>query len=285
MGRNRDDDFFGDDLFNDDDDAFNDAESRLSFDDDDSFDQGDDLDDFDLGDGDDINLDDDEEEETSSGEGGPSRTFIILAVIMIILFVLGLGVLLFALSRPTGPTPFDLTATSIVETNVARQALIDQTLTAQAEALNLTATATLFTATPTPTHTFTPSPTFTETPSPTASPTESIGPIGVNTPTEEPSPTQEDGVVGPTATIGRSAVEQTATALAQIFSTPIEQVTATPAVGGATSGGATTGGALPDTGLFDDLAGGGMGTFVLIAIGLVGVIVVARGLRVANRKR
>lgn len=284
MGRNRDDDLFGDDLFDDNDDNLfdDDAQNRLDFDDDDLNTAEDDN--LRYNDEDDITFEEDEEE--SAGESGPSRTFLILAGIMIVLFVLGLGVLIFALSRPTGPTPFDLTATSIVETNVARQGLIDQTLTAQAEALNLTATATLFTATPTPTQTFTPSPTFTETPTATATPTEGLGPIVINTPTDEPSPTQEGGPVGPTATIGRSAVEQTATALAAIFSTPIEQVTPTPPLGGATTGG-TSGsqGALPDTGLFDDLASGSMGTFFLIAVGLVGVIVVARGLRVANRKR
>jgi len=43
---------------------------------------------------------------------------------------------------------------------------------------------------------------------------------------------------------------------------------------------------MPDTGLFDDVTGGqGMGTIMLVAVGLVGVIFGARRLRAANNKK
>lgn len=97
----------------------------------------------------------------------------------------------------------------------------------------------------------------------------------------------------PTAvpTVGVSLIQQTATALAELLGTPgagtaIAQLpTATQEiiVGPGPGPGPGPDDQLPDTGLFDDLAAGGPGTFLLLAFGLLGVIVVTRRLRNGNR--
>lgn len=83
------------------------------------------------------------------------------------------------------------------------------------------------------------------------------------------------------------SVALTATALFEAFLTPVVQFTATPVQGGPNpSGNGTPPVDMPDTGLFDDVTGGqGMGTIMLVAVGLVGVIFGARRLRAANNKK
>ncbi|MEL6306550.1 MAG: hypothetical protein AAFQ52_00330 [Chloroflexota bacterium] len=96
------------------------------------------------------------------------------------------------------------------------------------------------------------------------------------------------------------AVQLTAQALETLFAaTPTPDTEAQPTEDPGTGGGgdpdveATTppvdlgtggGGELPDTGLFDDVFGGNPMTIVLAAFGLVGIIVVSRGVRTVARK-
>ena len=91
------------------------------------------------------------------------------------------------------------------------------------------------------------------------------------------------------ATISISSVQQTATALAILFSTPPTQAGVQPTdiieggtpvvIGGGTSSGGQGGGELPDTGLFDDVFQGNPAFIFLAAFGLLGVIVVSRTVR------
>ncbi|MDQ7034034.1 MAG: hypothetical protein Q9P01_04145 [Anaerolineae bacterium] len=103
-----------------------------------------------------------------------------------------------------------------------------------------------------------------------------------------------------------SAVQMTATALATILAPPISGTEATtdPNIGGGTPGDTGTeptptieivdngsgggnglDGNLPNTGLFDDVFGGSPATILFAAFGLLGVIVLSRGIRASNRKR
>jgi hypothetical protein len=126
------------------------------FDDNDDFDFGDD-DAFNSGLGDDLNGDDlpplDEDGDDDGGGRGPSRTFIVIAALMILLFIVGLGALAFFFIRGQGPSPAALTATSESGTIIAMNltTVADTTLTAEAalvfagtqtqEAIALTMTA------------------------------------------------------------------------------------------------------------------------------------------------
>jgi uncharacterized protein YraI len=97
---------------------------------------------------------------------------------------------------------------------------------------------------------------------------------------ETPVPPEETQVVVNQA----EAVAMTATALAQIFvSTPTPESGI--AIGGAGTPVATQV-SMPGTGFIDDVLGNGqgIGAFLLMAFGLVGVIVVSRRLRMANSK-
>lgn len=271
MGRDRDDDF--DELFGDDDDfgGFDDDgdDDAYDFGDDDELAEGD-LDEDQLaGFGDD---DDDLFGDESTPRRGPSRAFLIIAGVMILFFLCGIGLIVLLILNPPappGPSPFQQTATSIVQTNVAVEEALAQTETQNAINRDLTATATLFT--PTPTATETPMPTDTPTPTEPPSPTPDE-PVDTPEPVDE-TPTPEE--------IGISAVQQTATALVDLFRTPTVLETPTPAVGGVvTQPQPPTPGLLPDTGLFDDIVSpGGVGMIFLAAIGLVGVIFVSRRTR------
>jgi hypothetical protein len=96
---------------------------------------------------------------------------------------------------------------------------------------------------------------------------------------------------GGSTPVNIGAVQQTATALANLFATPTVSSTqpTTIPVGGGTPGEATPtleapgggGGTdeLPDTGLFDDVFGGNPLAVFLTAFGLLGVIVLSRTLR------
>lgn len=229
-----------------------------------------------------------EEEEAGAPGGGPNRTFIIIAGVMIVLFIIGLIAVVLLATSPKGPSPIQLSATYVVAFNSTQSALLAQTQTQSAIELAMTQTAAAASPTPSPTATFTPTPSET----PTLSPT----PAELN-PTDaaatqfflDQTATAIALAQGPTAIVGAPtiepalAVQMTATALAQLLSTPIpSNLTPTREVGGAVSGGPT---ALPGTGLFDDLAQGGTQTFgalFLIALGLVALIVVSRRLRTAN---
>jgi hypothetical protein len=100
-------------------------------------------------------------------------------------------------------------------------------------------------------------------------------------------------------TLDLPAVAQTATALANLFSTPptTAPVAGTPiaqnteqasSTTGTTTGSTTGSTALPDTGLADDLFqlfAGDPRLALLAAFGLLGIIMISRGVRSANRKR
>jgi hypothetical protein len=125
MTQQNDDDFnFDEDLFGPGDRGG--ADDALNFDDDP-------LGTF--GDGDDFSFDDDLESEPRS-----NRTFVVLAVLIIFLFLIGVaGVLFFAL-RNTGPSPQDVTRTAIANINATQQLLLNATQTQSAE--NAAATGT-----------------------------------------------------------------------------------------------------------------------------------------------
>jgi cytoskeletal protein RodZ len=113
--------------------------------------------------------DDDEDMPVIEGDQeerrGGNRTFIILAALMILLFLCGLGLVLFLILRPTEPTPFELTSTAIAEQNATTIALGNLTATQNQIFLFETQTREAITNTPSP------SPTATFTPEPSATPT------------------------------------------------------------------------------------------------------------------
>ncbi len=304
---NRDDDF----RFDDDDDLFrSDDNSSSDFRNFDEFDDSVDLDNDDI-----FGLDDDEisdeEIDAEEGEGGGgNRTFVILAVVLAVLLLCGVGVLIFALVQGR-PDPLAPTRTAIAIQNATTIANL-QTQDANATIVAIeTATAMSFTATPSPTltpsATFTPEIDFTATANFLA--TQNIASIsgtatqasvqltaqaqgvldGTNVgqgggETDDPTPTSEV-VLQP---ISGSAVDQTATALADILR-PID-VTSTPATGGQLLPTPTAitgirditgngGGQLPDTGLFDELAAGNPLVIFGIVFGLLAVIILSRVLR------
>jgi hypothetical protein len=130
------------------------------FDDDDDFNLGDDDLPPGLEDEDDLpDLDEDEER-----GGGTNRTFIVIATLMILLFLGGLGAILVLATRDTGPTEAELTTTAVLLTNEAVGVALAQTQTQSVEFANLTLTAQAATDTPTPTETPTREPTVTPTP-------------------------------------------------------------------------------------------------------------------------
>lgn len=137
---NFDDDFnFDDDLFNNDTESLRGSASKG-----DNFDFGDDDAPFD--EGDDFGGFDDMDNNDDFGDGGEeptrrSRVFVILAAIMVLFILLGLGGLIFFATRPTGPQPFDLTSTSIAQFNATQQILLVQTQTQSAQFAAATETA------------------------------------------------------------------------------------------------------------------------------------------------
>jgi hypothetical protein len=129
MSNRNDSDFdFDDDLFGSDNDStFGGGDDDLNFDDDA------------LGlTGDDLNFDDDL---ATQERRGPSRAFVILAVIIIILFLVGLGGVIFFATRNTGPSDRDFTATAIVQLNFTQEAFLAATNTQSAANQEATATA------------------------------------------------------------------------------------------------------------------------------------------------
>jgi hypothetical protein len=129
--RNNDNDF----NFDDDDDLFGDRRTA------DDFDFGDDDSDFPSPLADDFGSDDDTPDfDEEQEERGPNRTFVFLAILMILMFVIGLGAVLFLATRPTGPTDAELTGTYVVQFNATQQAFLAQTQTQ--DAINVAATQT-----------------------------------------------------------------------------------------------------------------------------------------------
>lgn len=146
-------DFDDDDFLNDDRDPF-----------------GGDLDDDDLPGtlGDDFDRDmpvlDDEPEER-----GGNRTFIVLAGVMILLFIVTLVFILVRATRDTGPTDAQLTETYVFGYNATVAVYAAETSTQ--DLLNLQMTQTALAASPTPSPTLSPTPT---TPRPTITPTPTL---------------------------------------------------------------------------------------------------------------
>lgn len=203
---------------------------------------------------------------------GLNRGFVLIAGIIAIIICLAAGGLVITLLNNAGPSDVDLTITSVYATNTFVAYALDLTETQNAVSAGETATAEAWTDTPTPTATPTDTPTPTE---PPFTPTQQI--IFV-TPTPD-----GDGQGG--GGITAEDVAQTATALAAILAggTPTPEVIdggVTEQPGFVTPTPATS---LPTTGLFDEIGGGGgtnsLATVALLALGLMGVIVVARRLR------
>lgn len=200
---------------------------------------------------------------------GLNRTFVLIAAIIALVLCVGVVAVLVVVSN-RGPSDIQLTVTSVYATNTYVAYALDLTETQNAVNAGLTATADAWTDTPTPTPTHTPSPT----PMPTTE-----------------APTQVQIFVTPTGEavgLDASAIELTATALAEILRggtpTPEEGVPVANGNGGfVTPTPIST--ALPSTGLFDEGFGNGGGvngllTAGLAALGLAAIIVISRRLRV-----
>lgn len=108
-----------------------------------------------------MSFDPDEDDFAESG-GGPSRTFVIIAAIFIILLLAGFGLIVFIVLGGRGPTDLQYTATSIVQTNAAVALALQRTETQNA--ISAFATQTIDAYTDTPTVTLTSTPTATDTP-------------------------------------------------------------------------------------------------------------------------
>lgn len=257
----------------------------------------------------DITLDDDKDAGFGfEGEDMPSldeepapqrtnRTFIILAGLMILLFLAGLAAVLFLATRDQGPTPIQLTSTSIALTNDAVQILLVQTQTAapliagtqtaEAQAIFVAQTQT---ASVPPTNT--PVPTVTPTPlEPTIDPTQAFANALLTQVANEATQTAEAALITPTqAPLNADTVALTATALAALLGqggggTEVALGGATPTQEGGIGGPLPSPTALPDTGFFDDLGAGtgNFGVLLLMALGLLGVIGFSRVARTANK--
>ncbi|MBZ0292673.1 MAG: hypothetical protein K8L99_08955 [Anaerolineae bacterium] len=269
-----------------------DNDDEFEFDDDEfQFEDDDDID-FEGGLGDDFQDEDLAFDEDQEEGRGPSRTFIAIAGLMILLFIVALVALFFLSNR--GPSELDVTRTAIalINSTTIAQGLETETqqafdrLTETQLAFEMTQTAQAPTATPTSTLT----PTETATP-PLDATDIAATQIAIQaeldmTASAQPSPTREPSGTPPPGVSDINAVAQTATALAGVLQPPTEVadgqgggVVATPTGEGF---GEPLPTALPDTGLFDDLAAGGGGSLGLLAlaiVGLAGVIFVSRRLR------
>jgi hypothetical protein len=319
------DDFGGDD-FNSDDFDFGDDNEDFNLDDDNSFSDIDSAlaDDDDFGGGDDFGA-----TETTATGGGSNRNFIFGVIALLLVFAVGIGLIIWLSTRVDPETAAFLTEKADIETRNAI-ALTDIAASSTAAVDQATSTQS---AIETATAGFTPA---SETPTPTLTPTEDLTATALeqqnqqifqqqtvdaqaaidatNTeisfqqtlnpqatvPTLEA--TVDTGISGaPTseATVSISSVQQTATALAILFSTPPTQagvqatniVDGTPIViGGSTqipgtdTTGQGNGEALPDTGLFDDVFQGNPTVIFVAAFGLLGVIVFSRTVRSRKRK-
>ncbi|MBA3873865.1 MAG: hypothetical protein H0X30_32435 [Anaerolineae bacterium] len=236
-------------------------------------------------------------------EGSPptrtNRTFIYIAALMIILFLIGLGAVLFLATRPTGPTPIDLTRSAIETQNADTQLLILQTQTASVQiALAQTQTASVPTTVP-PTETPTREPTVTPTPEPpTMDATQAAANALLTQVADQATQTALASQITPTvAAPNQDAVALTGTALAILLGqgdgATGNDLTATAlaaGIGGGLASPTAEGGIgpvptrLPQTGFFDDVGtGSNVGLIALLALGLFGVIGVSRVVRASNK--
>ncbi len=241
------------------------------------------------------------------GSGPRNMTFVILAVALVIIFLLGLGAIVVSiLVNQPKDVAFIQTSTSIALTN---QAVILQ--------VTATAVASAWTKTPTPTDTFTPSPTdtptITDTPTDTPTPTIDDTEVAGETQTSDANIVLTDSAMTALAAQGTSVATQTTltdtptTSSASLTpsltpsgsetvtpipvsttatSTPAATLTFTPAQPTCAPGQSakTDHCNLTQDGLFDDLAGGNAGPSSLALLGgmalvLVAVIFGARRLR------
>ncbi len=116
--------------------------------------------------------------EEEGDERGPNRTFVFLAGIMILLFVVALVAVLYLATRPTAPDPIELTSQAVVEYNATIEFYAAQTSTQNALNFALTQTAAAWTPTPVPTLSPTPSePPATNTPAPTDDMTQTMNAV------------------------------------------------------------------------------------------------------------
>jgi hypothetical protein len=279
-----------------DDDDFNFDDDDFKFDDKpngDNFKFDDEAPDIDLGDGKDTGFGFESEDMPELNEDGtpPSRTnrtFIYIAALMIILFLLGLGAVLFLATRPTGPTPGQMTATAIVATNQAVEVFLQQTGTAAVElAFAQTQTASVPTATLTPIPP-TREPTVTPTPElPTLDATQAAAFALLTQVANDATQTALAAQITPTiAAPNQDAVAATGTALAILLGQGGGGVTEVAGVASPTAEGGLVPvpTALPVTGFFDDIgSSSNVGLIALLALGLFGVIGVSRVVRAANK--
>ena len=193
--------------FDFDDDFLNDDNEPFDFDEEEGFPSG-------LGDEFESDMPEIDEEPE---ERGANRTFVVLAGLMIVLFVVALGVVLFLATRPTGPSDLELTASQVVLLNLTVEAQLAGTSTQNAINQAMTLTAAAWTATPSPT--LTPSPSDTPEPSSTPSATEFR-------PTITPTPSQ-DLTQAAIAQLANGALTLTALA-GQATLTPTPAPTETP---------------------------------------------------------
>lgn len=284
----------------------------LQDDDDFNFDDGDDFNFDDKPNGDDFKFDDeapdidlDDAKDTGFGfesddmpelneEGAPptrtNRTFIYIAAIMIILFLLGLVAVLILATRPTGPTPLDMTRDAILTLNAQTLLLGQQTATAAVQiAFDQTQTASVPTATLTPIPP-TRVPTETPTPEPPTLDATAAAVSALQTQAADQA-TQTAAFLLITPTVpapDNNAVSLTATALAAILGSNPTAVDNGQGGGIASPTSESNIGPvptqLPTTGFFDDIgAGSNVGLIALLALGLFGVIGVSRVVRAANK--
>jgi hypothetical protein len=209
-------------------------------------------------------------------QGQPrNNTFLIVAIALVIIFLLGLGLIAFFVVKTSGDDA----------NNRATAAAIQLTNDVIGTDIAGTATAKSYSPTPTPTST------FTETPSPTASdtPTPTIEVTAVPTIDETAAAlalTQSFQLTSDAltlaATTGQTPVPATPTPTVEV--TTEITVTVGPSLTPSSTPKAVPTG-LPKGGFFDDLAGGraqptSLALFGALALVLVGVIFAARRLRV-----
>src|SRR5258708_1184200 len=212
--------------------------------------------------------------DTPSPRGTPPRntTFLIVAVALVVIFILGLvGIALFAISNSNQQAAYDATAAAIKSTNDFVSTAIHATETAKA-----------WSPTPTPTDTLTPTPTDTPTETPT------------DTPVVTDTPTQDDTATALALTAAVDDMTSTAVSMqptndAATIAAGGKASTAVPPTAAIavkeTATPSPTPGKVPNTGFFDDLAGGrasanSLALFAIMALGLVSVIFTVRRLRV-----
>jgi len=330
MGNNDRDFFdFDDDPFDDDGDSGGSNETPTNFGggSDFSFEeettQFDDFDEF--GDFDEIEDDFAVEDEAEAQEsGGPSRTFIILAALLVLLFLAGLVVVVILATRPRGPSAIDLTRTQIALEN--GQTLVAFNATNTAKAIDVTqtfeavGTQSVLTATANANATLEAGTLQAMSVEETAQAQTREALSIVETQTAEflltqnaLTPTfdlnaQQASILAETQTAQANNINATLTAIAgtslpQTNNTIGDVALTATAIANALRNQPTqenitpTGGAIvsrtpvpdpdmPDSGLFDDFAGGGsMATLALMAFGLIGIIFGARVLRDSNNRK